>query len=153
MSNAIMSSLMPSPCIDGANDYTKFAGKSWQEKLDICNECYCCERHNISRPRYVLPTVHEFDAIDVLDTTTEVWRLGLCKCKCRFLARRMCEEDNYEIMCASPSPSDLPMPPQKWLKKENADELSLLDWATDEALEYYWKDQVKACQYAIFHMC
>jgi len=45
------------------------------------------------------------------------------------------------------------MPPQEWLKKENADELTLLDRATDEALEYYWKGQVKACQYAIFHMC
>jgi len=151
MSNAIMSSLMPYPCIDDANDYTKFAGKSWQEKLDICNECYCCERHLYRKPHLVLPTVHEFDAIDVLDA--ENHRFGVCRCMCRFLARRMCEEDNYEIMCASPSPSDLPMPPQKWLKKENADELTLLDRATDEALEYYWKDQVKACQYAIFHMC
>ena len=151
MSNAIMSSLMPTPCIDRVNDYTAFAGKSWQEKLTNCNECDCCERHNISKPRYVLPTVHEFDAIDVLDTTTEVWRLGLCKCKCRFLARRICEEDNFEIMTASPDPSELPMPPQRWLVNDPS--MVLLDSATQEALDHYWAGQVKACQYAIFHIC
>jgi len=152
MSNAIMSSLMPTPCIDCVNDYTAFAGKSWQEKLTNCNECDCCERHNISKPRYVLPTVHEFDAIDVLDTTTEVWRLGLCRCKCRYLARRMCEEDNCVIMRASPDPYELPLPPQKWLKREKVDDLSVLDRATDEALEHYWSCQVKSSQYAIFNM-
>jgi hypothetical protein len=152
MSNAIMSSLMPTPCIDDAIDYTKFAGKSWQEKMDICNECNCCYLHQSRKPRFVLPTVQAYDYIDVMDTSNELWYRE-CECKCRFLARRMCEEDNYNIMCASPSPSDLPMPPQEWLKKEDADELSLLDWATDEALEYYWKSQVKACQYAIVHVC
>jgi hypothetical protein len=152
MSNAIMSSLMPTPCIDVANDYTKFAGKSWQEKLDICNECYCCERHNFKKPDMLVPIIKGYDYIDLLDDTKELWYKD-CRCKCRYLARRMCEEDNYEIMCASPSPNELPLPPQEWLKKENADELSLLDWATDEALEYYWKSQVKACQYAIFHVC
>jgi hypothetical protein len=60
---------------------------------------------------------------------------------------------DLDILSMAPDASELPMPPQKWLKKENVDELSLLDWATDEALEYYWKDRVKACQYAIFHMC
>ena len=60
---------------------------------------------------------------------------------------------DLDILSMAPDASKLPMPPQKWLKKENVDELSLLDWATDEALEYYWKDRVKACQYAIFHMC
>jgi hypothetical protein len=140
-------------CIDRTIDYTAFAGKSWQKKMDICNECNCCEQHNCLKPRYVLPIVHEYDAIDVLDTTKEVWRLGLCRCKCRFLARRMCEEDNYEIMTASPCPSELPMPRKDWLKKERDDDLRLLDEATHEALEHYWKGQVKACQYAIFHIC
>jgi hypothetical protein len=152
MSNAIMSSLMPTLCIDDAIDYTKFAGKSWQEKMDICNECNCCELHKFKKPNLLVPFVRAYDYIDLLDDTKELWYKD-CWCKCRYLARRMCEEDNYNIMCASPSPSDLPMPPQEWLKKEDADELSLLDWATDEALEYYWKSQVKACQYAIFHVC
>ena len=152
MSNAIMSSLMPTLCIDDAIDYTKFAGKSWQEKMDICNECNCCELHKFKKPNLLVPFVRAYDYIDLLDDTKELWYKD-CWCKCRYLARRMCEEDNYDIMCASPSPSDLPMPPQEWLKKEDADELSLLDWATDEALEYYWKNQVKACQYAIFHVC
>jgi len=153
MSNAIMSLLMPSPCIDGAIDYTIFAAKSWQEKMTICNQCKCCELHLCRKPRMVLPTVQDHDYIDVLDTTTtkESWYRE-CRCMCRFLARRMCEEDNYEIMCASPSPSELPLPPQEWLKKQD-DDLCLLDWATEEALEHYWKDQVKACQYAIFHIC
>jgi hypothetical protein len=137
--------------INPSIDYTKFAAKSWTEKMDICNDCNCCECHNINKPSYVLPTVHDFDCIDVLDTTTEVWGLGLCKCKCRFLARRMCEEDNFEIMTASPSPSELPPPPQRWLAKDPT--MDLLDAATDEALEHYWAGQVKACQYAIFHIC
>jgi hypothetical protein len=152
MSNAIMSSLMPTPCIDRANDYTAFAGKSWQEKLDICNECECCEQHMFLKPYLVLPTVRGYDYIDVIDTTNGL-RYRECKCKCRFLARRMCEEDNCVIMCASPDPYELPLPPQKWLKRENVDDLSVLDRATDEALEHYWKVQVKACQYAIFHIC
>jgi len=152
MSNAIMSSLMPSPCIDDAIDYTIFAGKSWQEKMDICNECNCCELHNFKKPNLLVPLIQVYDYIDLLDDTKELWYKD-CKCKCRYLPRRMCEENNYEIMRASPNPSELPLPPQTWLKKKDADDLTLLDWATDEALEYYWRGQVKACQYAIFHMC
>lgn len=164
MSNAIMSSLMPNHCLDGVVDYTAFAGKSWQEKMNSCNNCKCCERHDTNKPRYLMPSVQDYDYIDVLDTTTEVWRLGLCKCKCRYLAQRMCEEDNYQIMAASPDPCDLPLPPQDWLKPDSIYgriidppyhdyDLRILDRATDEALDHYWKGQVKACQYAIFHMC
>ena len=152
MSNSIMSLLASSPCIYRAIDYTAFAGKSWQEKMDTCNKCDCCERHNFKKPNLLVPIIKAYDYIDLLDDTKELWYRD-CRCRCRYLARRMCEEDNCKIMCASPNPGDLPLPPQQWLKKENADDLSLLDWATDEALEYYWKDQVKACQYAIFHMC
>jgi hypothetical protein len=143
---------MPSPCIDDAIDYTIFAGKSWQEKIDICNECNCCELHNFKKPNLLVPLIQVYDYIDLLDDTKELWYKD-CKCKCRYLPRRMCEENNYEIMRASPNPSELPLPPQTWLKKKDADDLTLLDWATDEALEYYWRGQVKACQYAIFHMC
>jgi hypothetical protein len=56
-----------------------------------------------------------------------------------------------EIMLASPDPSELPMPPQRWLVKDPS--MVLLDSATEEALEHYWAGQVKACQYAIFHIC
>ena len=142
---------MSSICVNRSIDYTVFEGKSWQEKMIKCNECNCCKSHQCLRPRYVLPTVHEFDAIDVLDS--ENHRFGVCRCKCRFLARRMCEEANCDIMCASPDPSELPMPPQKWLKKTPHYDLSLLDWATEQAIEVHWKNQVKACQYAIFHIC
>jgi hypothetical protein len=62
----------------------------------------------------------------------------------------MCEEANFELMDA-PSPSQLPMPPQRWLSKDPS--LVLLDAATDEALERYWVEKVKACQYALFHSC
>jgi hypothetical protein len=67
--------------------------------------------------------------------------------------RQMCEEANCDIMRASPDPSELPMPPQKWLKKTLHYDMSLLDWATEQAIEVHWKNQVKACQYAIFHIC
>jgi hypothetical protein len=54
-----------------------------------------------------------------------------------------------DIMMASPDPSELPPPPQRWLAKDPS--MVLLDAATTEALEHYWVGQVKACQYAIFH--
>ena len=136
-------------------DYTiftdkSFTGKTWQEKLDNCYKCNCCARHNVNKPSVLFPNVQEYDCIDDLDTTTEVWSLGLCRCKCRYLARRMCEEANFELMCA-PKPSQLPMPPQRWLSKDPG--LVLLDAATEEALDRYWAGQVKACQYALFHSC
>lgn len=56
----------------------------------------------------------------------------------------------------APDASELPMPPLNWHKKktpEPDDDLSLLDQATSEALDHYWKGRVKACQYAIFHNC
>ena len=56
-----------------------------------------------------------------------------------------------DIMMASPDPSELPLPPQRWLSKDPS--MVLLDAATEEALEHYWVEQVKACQYAIFHIC
>jgi hypothetical protein len=146
-----MCSLMPSPHIDRINDYSAFAGKSWQEKLDTCNKCDCCERHNFRKPHTLTPIIKAYDYVDLLDDTKELWYKD-CRCKCRYLPRRMCEEANCEIMVASPSPSVLPMPPQEWLKKQDTD-LSLLDSATYEALEHYWRGQVKACQYAIFNMC
>ena len=51
----------------------------------------------------------------------------------------------------SPDPCELPMPPLNWLTKDPS--MVLLDAATEEALAYYWADRVKACQYAIFHIC
>jgi len=147
-----MSSLIPTLCIDDAIDYTIFEGKSWQEKMDICNECKCCELHKFKKPNLLVPFVRAYDYIDLLDDTKELWYKD-CWCKCRYLARRMCEEDNCKIMKASPAPCELPPPSQEWLKRENVDDLSLLDWATDEALEHYWRGQVKASQYAIFNMC
>jgi len=56
-----------------------------------------------------------------------------------------------EINTASPHPSELPMPPQRWLVKDPS--MVLLDSATQEALDHYWAEQVKASQYAIFHIC
>lgn len=61
--------------------------------------------------------------------------------------------DVWDLDIQAPDASELPMPPQNWLKKETIDDLSLLDMATHEALEHYWKGRVKACQYAIFNMC
>jgi len=53
-----------------------------------------------------------------------------------------------DIILASPDPSELPPPPQKWLAKDPS--MVLLDAATTEALDHYWVGQVKASQYAIF---
>ena len=130
-------------------DYTIFDGKSWQEKMDSCNKCDCCEHHKLRKPRLLLPYNDDYDCVTLLDDSKEVG----CRCKWRYLARRMCEEANFKIMTASPSPSELPMPPQEWLKDKPKHDLSLLDWATEQAIEHHWRTQVKACQYAIFHIC
>jgi len=61
------------------------------------------------------------------------------------------DESRQEIIRASPDPSELPPPPQRWLVMDSS--MVLLDAATEEALEHYWAGQVKACQYAIFHIC
>jgi hypothetical protein len=62
-----------------------------------------------------------------------------------------CVKSFQDIMMTSPDPSELPSPPQRWLAKDPS--MDLLDAATEEALEHYWVGQVKACQYAIFHIC
>ncbi len=69
-------------------------------------------------------------------------KMGLCN---------KCKETNFDIMMASPDPCDLPLPPSRWLVKDPS--MVLLDAATQAALNYYWAGQVKACQYAIFHIC
>lgn len=58
---------------------------------------------------------------------------------------------NVVKVIVSPDPCELPMPPLNWLAKDPS--MVLLDAATEEALAYYWADRVKACQYAIFHIC
>jgi len=58
------------------------------------------------------------------------------------------QEDTCAIILASPDPSELPPPPQRWLAKDPS--MVLLDAATTEALDHYWVGQVKASQYAIF---
>jgi hypothetical protein len=134
--------------IASSTDYSKFPSKSWRDKLDLCNDCDCCVRHNVYKP-FLVSCLPSMDAIDVLDA--EDHRFGVCRCKCRYLARRICEEDNFDIMMASPDPCDLPLPPSRWLAKDPS--MELLDAATEAALDYYWAGQVKACQYAIFHIC
>ena len=129
-------------------DYSKFPSKSWRDKLDLCNDCDCCVRHNVYKP-FLVSCLPCMDAIDVFDA--EDHRFGVCRCRCRFLARRICEKDNFDIMMASPDPCDLPLPPSRWLSKDPS--MDLLDAATEAALDYYWAGQVKACQYAIFHIC
>jgi hypothetical protein len=144
----IKSGITMTTIIASSTDYSKFPSKSWRDKLDLCNDCDCCVRHNVYKP-FLVSCLPSMDAIDVLDA--EDHRFGVCRCKCRYLARRICEEDNYEIMMASPDPCDLPLPPSRWLAKDPS--MVLLDAATEAALDYYWAGQVKACQYAIFHIC
>ena len=69
-------------------------------------------------------------------------KMGLCN---------KCKETNCDIILASPDPSELPLPPSRWLAKDPS--MVLLDAATQAALDYYWAGQVKASQYAIFHGC
>ena len=129
-------------------DYSKFPSKSWRDKLDLCNNCDCCVRHNVYKP-FLVSCLPHMDAIDVFDA--EDHRFGVCRCRCRFLARRICEKDNFDIMMASPDPCDLPLPPSRWLSKDPS--MDLLEAETQAALEHYWAGQVKASQYAIFHGC
>lgn len=104
---------------------------------------------SISYTTFASSIIQYNDCIDTLDSVKDL-HYKECKCKWLYLARRMREEPT---IITAPSPSELPMPPLKWLKQEPKYDLSLLDWATEQAIEHHWKGQVKACQYAIFHMC
>lgn len=128
---------------------THFEGQTWQEKLNACNECMCCDQHQHNRPSKFEPYYGDDEPYD------ETWTKNNCTCRCEDSAKQLCYYGNYHLMTSAPDANDLPMPPQKWLKKEQEPkcDLSLLDWATEQAIEVHWKNQVKACQYAIFHIC
>lgn len=127
-------------------DFTHIGGSTWQEKLDICNSCMCCSRHQHQRNKLFnfQPYCSQMSSQQGLTTNT-------CECICMFNAIKI-----YHLLSCPPAACDLPMPPLKWskiLEPEPDYDLSLLDEATDHALDHYWKDRVKACQYAIFHIC
>lgn len=139
---------------------THFEGKTWQEKLNACNECMCCDQHQDNRPSKFEPYYNDDEPYD------ETWTKNNCTCRCEDSAKQLCYYGNYHLMTSAPDANDLPMPPLKWRYQHDNDininddidddidnDLSMLDEATDEALDHYWKGRVKACQYAIFHIC
>ena len=124
--------------------YSHIKGSTWQEKLDTCNMCMCCERHQRNKPLKFEPYYRDQIIREGLTTNS-------CPCNCRHSARSICYYGTYHLLSSAPDARDLPMPPLKWTAPD--DDLTLLDEATGAALEHYWKGQVKACQYAIFHIC
>lgn len=124
-------------------------GATWQDKLDTCNACNCCQRHQYNKP-YKLEPYYSPMSSDHTGLDRD------CKCCCRHYARVICDFAHFHLLASSPDPCDLPAPPLKWTTQPHTEkdyDLSLLDIGTAEALDHYWKGQVKACQYAIFHIC
>ena len=128
---------------------THIEGTTWQEKLDTCNSCTCCDRHQHNKP-------YKFEPYYNHKSSRETLIQNNCDCSCEHDARQICDITNYHLLSSAPDACDLPMPPLKWNKKNTHEpdyDLTLLDEATHEALDQYWKGRVKACQYAIFHTC
>ena len=60
-------------------------GESWQEKLDNVNACQCCRRHKRDRPSTFAPWKGCKSSYQQTDER--------CSCWCRYLARKICEQD------------------------------------------------------------
>ena len=66
------------------NCFTSIPGYTWQEKLDFVNQCNCCERHQIDKPKIFAPykeTVFK-----------EKNHIDRCACDCRHKARFICRQ-------------------------------------------------------------
>jgi hypothetical protein len=62
-------------------------GKTYQEILDECNECNCCDEHKRAKP-----TSLDFIPIDPFASSidTGIPKVKSCKCHCRQTARMVC---------------------------------------------------------------
>ena len=72
------------------NMFKSIPGTSWQQKLEHCNNCTCCYRHSINRPRFFKPWVE----LPFSDTPQSI--KNMCQCPCRHNARFICRQCDDE---------------------------------------------------------
>lgn len=65
------------------NYFAKIEGDTWEEKLETCLECKCCNRHNTNKPLCLAPW------IDTPFHNTNI-NSSDCSCPCRHNARFIC---------------------------------------------------------------
>ena len=75
------------------NCFNSIPGSTWQEKLDYVNQCNCCERHQIDKPKIYSPWK------DTVFKGTN--HIGRCACDCRHKARFICRQHKGNISLIS----------------------------------------------------
>ena len=75
----------------------KIPGDNWQEKLNYCVSCKCCDRHQINKPNKLVAWVET--EISTYKTECD------CECDCRHMARFICRQvDNPMPICPLANP-------------------------------------------------
>lgn len=69
------------------NKLSELPNISPQHILTITNNCFCCERHNINKPKTLIKW-NELHTSNLSDKE----KLNLCKCDCRHTARFICRK-------------------------------------------------------------
>jgi hypothetical protein len=73
----------------------KYPNMTPQENLNILNNCNCCDKHKINKPKNLVPWVELPDNNGIntqtSNTNPETGEL-YCKCDCRHLCRFICRK-------------------------------------------------------------
>lgn len=67
--------------------FDQIPGADFQQKLDSCNACNCCETHQTNRPTVFEPWVELPHSNNSLDQ-----KQNRCPCNCRHAARFICRQ-------------------------------------------------------------
>ena len=92
----------------------KIPGKTFQDKLNVLNNCNCCERHQIGKPKNFIPWDEKYERNVELYLQIPHDKLYTCECDCRSKARWICRKhpeytgEYTQDDCATiPIPSEL----------------------------------------------
>jgi hypothetical protein len=73
----------------------KYPNMTPQENLNILNNCNCCDKHKINKPKFLVKWVElpDNNGINTLTSNTDSQTGELyCKCDCRHLCRFICRK-------------------------------------------------------------
>ena len=69
----------------------------FKKMVDICNNCNCCKRHSINRPK-TLEYFNDFEYRTSGSYRQTFYMKNNCKCACRHLSRKICDKYSIENM-------------------------------------------------------
>jgi len=75
--------------------YNDFEGLTDEEKLKVYNDCICCDRHQLNKPKKLekwreVPAVPPRPGFE--DLKLDIFGGNLCSCDCRHKARFLCRQ-------------------------------------------------------------